>query len=79
MWYGACPPQLIFARRRFRKVLLDPPSFEPGSWHGAGKLLLDPETGEYWLTGRPRMGPVKRGYGFEIYRSTDGENYSLVF
>ncbi len=79
MWYGAYPPQLIFSKRRFRRVVLNPPNFEPGSWCGAGKLLIDSETGEYWLTSRPRMGPVKRGYGFEIYRSSNAEDYSLVY
>jgi len=79
LWYGAYPPQRIFSKRKFRGVILDPPSFEPGSWCGAGKLLLDPETSEYWLTSRPRMGASKRGYGFEIYRSSNGEDYSLIY
>lgn len=79
MWYGAYPPQTVFSRRRFRKVALNPPDFNPGSWCGAGKLLIDPETGELWLTSRPRVAPPMRGYGFEIYRSLNGEDYSLVY
>ena len=78
MWYGLYPPQAIFAKKRFKGVLLNPPSFEPGSWCGAGKLWIDEENEEYWLTSRPRMGAKKRGYAVEIYRSRDGENYSLV-
>ncbi|MCD6537453.1 hypothetical protein J7L18_02425 [Candidatus Bathyarchaeota archaeon] len=78
MWSGLYPPQAIFADRRFKGVLLDPPSFEPGSWCGAGKLWIDGESGEYWLTSRPRMGEEIRGYAVEIYRSSDGERYSLV-
>jgi len=78
MWHGLYPPQAIFSGKRFRKVLLNPPNFNPGSWCGAGKLWIDVEDGEYWLTSRPREGELKRGYAFEIYRSKDGENYSLV-
>ncbi len=77
-WYGLYPPQAIFAKRRFKKILLDPPCFDPGSWCGAGKLWIDADDEEYWLTSRPRMGAEKRGYAVEIYRSRDGENYSLV-
>lgn len=71
MWYGLYPPQAVFACRRFRKALLDPPSFEPGSWCGAGKMRVDGDSGEYWLTSRPRMAG-KRGYAVEIYRSRGG-------
>ena len=78
MWRGACPPQAVFSRRRFRKVLLDPPKLEPGCWCGAGKIWIDTEDGEYWLTSRPRCPPPERGYAVEIYRSRDGESYSLV-
>ena len=78
MWGGLYPPQAIFASRRFRRVLLNPPSFEPGSWCGAGKLWIDWESEEYWLTSRPRLGEEMRGYAVEIYRSSDGEGYSLV-
>jgi len=76
--YGLYPPQAIFANRRFRKILLDPPCFDAGSWCGAGKLWIDKDDEEYWLTSRPRVGSEKRGYAVEIYRSRDGENYSLV-
>ena len=58
--------------------MLEPPSYEPGSWRGAGRVLVDYDTGEFWLTTRPRERPPKRGYAFEIYRSRDGENFSLV-
>jgi len=75
---GITPPQWIFNRRRFKKVLLNPPDFEPGSWCGAGKLWIDIDSEEYWLTSRPRKGADLRGYAVEIYRSNDGENYSLV-
>jgi hypothetical protein len=78
MWTGLYPPQAIFTRRRFRRVLLNPPCFDAGSWCGAGKLWIDEENGEYWLTSRPRMAFEKRGYAVEIYRSRDGENYGLV-
>jgi len=57
---------------------LDPPDFEPGSWCGAGKLWIDEDSEEYWLTSRPRKGAELRGYAVEIYRSRDGENFSLV-
>jgi hypothetical protein len=78
MWHGFYPTQAIFAKKRFRKVLINPPCFDAGSWCGAGKLWIDMDNGEYWLTSRPRMGPEKRGYAVEIYRSRDGESYSLV-
>ncbi|MEM3479321.1 MAG: hypothetical protein QW702_06170 [Candidatus Bathyarchaeia archaeon] len=79
MWQGAYPPQAIFSRRKFRKVLLNPPKFEPGHWCGAGKLWFDPWDEEFWLTSRPRAGAELRGYALEIYRSQDGENYSLAW
>ena len=78
MWKGFYPPQAIFATRRFKKVVLNPPNFNPGSWCGAGKLWIDEENSEYWLTSRPRVAPPGRGYAVEIYRSKDGENFSLV-
>jgi len=78
MWRGLCPPQLVFSKRKFKKVLLNPPDFNPGSWCGAGKLWIDVEDEEYWLTSRPRTAPPKRGYAVEIYRSKDGENFGLV-
>lgn len=78
MWMGLTPPQQIFSKRRFKRILLNPPDFEPGSWCGAGKLWIDSESEEYWLTSRPRKGQVKRGYAVEIYRSKDGENFRLA-
>ncbi len=78
-WHGLYPPQAIFSKRRFNRVILNPPNFEPGSWCGAGKIWIDEENGEYWLTSRPReMREMRRGYAVEIYRSKDGENYDLV-
>ena len=78
MWSGLTPPQTVFYWRRFKKVILNPPDFEPGSWCGAGKLWIDVDSEEYWLTSRPRKGPERRGFAVEIYRSTNGENFSLV-
>lgn len=78
MWHGLYPPQAVFKGRRFKRVLLDPPNFKPGSWCGAGKLWIDGESGEYWLTSRPREGEIKRGYAVEIYGSVDGEDFRLV-
>ena len=70
-------PQCIFRLRKFTGAVLDPPSFEPGSWRGAGDLFIDPVNREYWLTTRPRVaGP--RGYGVEIWYSNNGDQYSLV-
>ena len=78
MWQGLYPPQSIFGRRRFRRVLLDPPNFNPGSWCGAGKLWIDREDEEYWLTSRPREGGLRRGYAVDIYRSGNGEDFNLA-
>lgn len=70
-WYGLYPPQAVSTFRRFRRVPLSPPSFEPGSWCGAGEMWVDEDGGEYWLTSRPRMAG-RRGYEVEIYRSRNG-------
>jgi hypothetical protein len=78
MGHGAFQPQTIFSRRKFRRVLLNPPSFQPGSWCGAGKLWVDAADGEYLLTSRPREGGERRGYAAEVYRSRDGEAYGLI-
>jgi len=78
LWTGLTPPQRIFYGRRFRRVLLNPPDFEPGSWCGAGKLLIDVDSEEYWLTSRPRKGAERRGYAVEIYRARDGESFTLA-
>ena len=78
MWMGLTPPQAVFYGRKFRKVLLNPPDFEPGSWCGAGKLWIDLDSEEYWLTSRPRKGADRRGYAVEIYRATNGENFALA-
>ena len=79
MWQGLYPPQAIFSRRKFEKVLLNPPNFNPGSWSGAGKLWIDSENQEYWLTSRPRMKHPTRGYAVEIYKSNNGEDFNLVY
>jgi len=75
--HGAIPPQYLLSQRKFLKVVLDPPSFEPGSWRGAGNVVVDYDSHEFWMTTRPRKVGV-RGYAVEIYRSTNGEDYSLV-
>lgn len=77
MWSGLYPPQAVFRKRRFEQVVLNPPVFKPGTWCGAGKIWIDYENSEYWLTSRPRMGEVKRGYAVEIYKSRDGRNFVL--
>ncbi len=78
-WSGLVPPQYLLANRRFVKVVLEPPDFNPGSWRGAGKVLVDYENKKFWLTTRPRKRNPIRGYGFEIYSSKNGEDYSLKF
>jgi len=79
LWQGFVPPQYIFAHRRFRSVVLDPPDFNPGSWIGAGKAVFDHEQNEFLLTARPRKaeGGV-RGFAANIYRSGDGEEFELL-
>lgn len=69
-------PQRIYSGRRYEKVVLDPPDFEPGSWRGAGNCTKDEDSGGFWLVTRPRTHRL-RGYAFEVYRSEDGENFSL--
>ncbi len=78
-WQGFPPPQYIHANMRFKAVALDPPDFEPGSWIGAGKAIIDYESKEFLLTARPRKaeGGV-RGYAANIYRSADGESFEMV-
>ena len=78
MWKGLYPPQAIFYRRRFERVVLNPPEIKPGNWCGAGKLWHDPYDPGYWLTSRPRVGSERRGYAAEIYRSEDGASYDLA-
>jgi len=78
-WQGFPPPQYIYSNMRFKGVALEPPSYEPGSWIGAGKALLDHENREFYLTARPRKveGGV-RGYAANIYKSADGVAFDLV-
>lgn len=78
-WQGIIPPQYIFANRRFKCVVLDPPSFDPGSWIGAGKAIFDEEDQGFLLTARPRKAEGKlRGFAINIYRSKDGERFELA-
>ncbi|MEM3040917.1 MAG: hypothetical protein QXG97_02670 [Nitrososphaerota archaeon] len=76
-WRGAIPPQYIFAKRRFRGIALNPPRFEPGSWIGAGKVIVDYDAEEFWMTARPRN-IEQRGYAVEFYRSPNGEDFKLM-
>ena len=71
------PPQWIYANRKYLKVVLEPPKFEPGSWRGAGNCVAD-ATGQFWLVTRPRT-KESRGYAFEIHSSENGEDLSLRF
>jgi hypothetical protein len=78
-WYGFVPPQRIYAKRAFKRVVLDPPDFEPGSWIGAGKAIYDPDGAQFLLTARPRRAAGNvRGYAANVYRSADGEHFDLV-
>jgi len=70
-------PQSVFRLKKFVGVVLDPPSFDPGSWRGAGDLLIDSINREYWLSCRPRV-VGRRGYSLEIWYSTNGDNYTLT-
>ncbi len=76
---GVVSPQFVFASRRFRCVVLDPPDLSPGSWIGAGKALFNQETQEFLLTARPRTAQEgERGFGAHVYRSCDGERFELL-
>jgi len=75
-WKGFPPPQYIYGNRKYKGVAINPPSFVPGSWCGAGKALFDRQRDEYLLTSRPRVSKDnKRGYQANIYASDDGINY----
>jgi len=76
-WRGVIPRQYIFAKRKKKKIVLNPPKFEPGSWIGAGKVIVDYDAKEFWMTARPRN-LEERGYAVEIYRSSDGEEFKLM-
>ncbi len=79
-WQGFVPPQHVYSKLQFLAIALEPPDTNPGSWIGAGKVLLDPESGGFLLTARPRW--VKddaRGFAANIYRSADGQNFSLLY
>jgi len=77
MWSGFPPPQAILRNKKFKKVVLEPPEYKPGAWRGAGKVLIDLENREFWLTTRPRKARPVRGYAVEIYRSKNGEDFYL--
>ncbi len=78
-WEGLLPPQYLLRNRRFLRVVLNPPDYNPGSWIGAGNVILDEEAGEFWLVARLRRAPPARGYALGIYRSTDGEHFYQAF
>lgn len=72
-------PQFVFANRRFKCVVLDPPDFNLGSWIGAGKALFDHGTRGFLLTARPRTAQEReRGFAAHVYRSCDGERFELL-
>lgn len=77
-WQGLLPASYLLRARRFKRVVLEPPDYNPGSWRGAGKVLVDVDHGEYLLTCRPRRARPVRGYAVEIYKSSNGEDFSLV-
>jgi hypothetical protein len=78
-WQGFPPPQYLYSNLEFRDVALEPPNFEPGSWTGGGKALLDYEERVFYLTARPRkMEDDVRGFAIEIHRSTDGVAFDLL-
>jgi len=70
-------PKQVYLRRRFNKVVLNPPNFEPGSWRGAGNCTWDDDSDSFWLVTRPRTNE-RRGYAFEVYSSRNGEEFTLV-
>jgi hypothetical protein len=78
-WQGFPPPQYVYSNLEFKGVALEPPNFEPGSWIGAGKALLDHKERVFYLTARPRKteGNV-RGFAVNIYRSSDGVAFDLL-
>jgi hypothetical protein len=79
LWHGFPPPQRLFSNRAFVGVALDPPDFEPGSWIGAGKALVDSDMKKFLLTARPRKVEDRaRGYAAEVYLSDDGLSFERV-
>jgi len=77
-WQGLVPAAYLLRAKRFKKVVFEPPDYNPGSWRGAGKVLVDVERGEYLLTCRPRKAHPVRGYAVEICSSRDGEEFRLL-
>ncbi len=65
----------IFKNKQFKKIILRPPNHKPGSFRGAGDLLIN--NSGYWLTSRTRT-KKKRGYEVEIFHSKEGYNYKLI-
>jgi hypothetical protein len=65
----------MFENLKFKKIILQPPNKKPGSFRGAGALLIDGK--DYWLTSRTRTAE-KRGYEVEIYHSKNGYDFSSI-
>lgn len=77
-WHGLIPPQYLLSHKKFKKIALEPPNTNPGSWTGAGKALLDYETHTFWITARPRQATPIRGFAVDIYKSPNGEDFELA-
>jgi hypothetical protein len=72
------PPHLLFEKRSFVGVALDPPDYQPGSWTGAGKAIYDEQMGSFVITSRPRKAEGNvRGYACNIYTSPEGTSLRL--
>ena len=65
----------IFKNKRFKEIILNPPDYKPGSFKGAGDLLI--ENGNYWLTSRTRTRDM-RGYEVEIFLSKNGYRFKKI-
>ncbi len=80
-WIGGIPPQWVLANRRFERVAVEPPDFNPGSWVGAGNGLVDVSQKVFWMTTRWKRSSEK-GFswdsGVDILKSTDGERFDRV-
>lgn len=72
-------PQYIFSNKHFKAIALEPPDYSPGSWTGAGNVVIDPASGDFILSSRLRKAENRaRGYTACIYRSKNGENFNYV-
>ena len=67
----------MYNRRKFLKIVLDPPNFEPGSWVGAGNVVYDYFDKKFIMAVRFRKGPPARGYATGIFTSKNGEDFEL--